>query len=259
MSVGAPGYVELHSHSAYSFLDGASLPQELVQRAAELGYAALALTDHDSLAGAMELAVAARETPLKAIFGAEVTVRPEGTGAGAGGAGVGARSAGEGLRHLTLLVREGRGWRSLCRLLTRAHAHTRERRDRRAGQPSVTLGEVCEHAEGLICLSGCAERGVHEEPLLRELLGAFGPGGLRVELQRPYAREDLARNRRLAGLARRIGVATVASGDAHAHTPARARLQDALVSLRHGLTLDASEPLRRANHTHVLARPAAMA
>ena len=69
-----PPYAELHAHSAYSFLDGASLPQELLGRAAELGYTALALTDHDSLAGSMELAMAALDSPVRPIFGAEVTV-----------------------------------------------------------------------------------------------------------------------------------------------------------------------------------------
>ncbi len=177
-------------------------------------------------------------------------------------------------RHLTLLVRDRRGWRGLCNLLTLAHEHTRvfgAQRERRAGsvaamrhsrlaeKPRVALATVLGHAEGLICLSGCARRGVHDEPSLRALLGAFGPDALRVELQRPFERDDRARNRRLASLARRLGVPTVATGNVHAHTPARAHLQDAFVAIREHTTLDASEPLRRGNHTHVLATPAAMA
>jgi error-prone DNA polymerase len=252
----APRYVELHAHSAYSFLDGASLPDELVERATELSYGALALTDHDSLAGAMELAVAARESPLRALFGAELTVAP---GARPEGAREGEGEAAGALRHLTLLVRDARGWSNLCRLITLAHAHTRDARDRRAGQPSVTLAQVLEHAAGLVCLTGCAQHGIHDELTARALLEAFGREGLRVELQRPYAYGDRARNRALERLARRLGVRTVATGDVHAHTSMRALLQDAFVAIRHGTTLDASETVRRPNHSHVLASPEAMA
>jgi error-prone DNA polymerase len=232
-------YVELHCHSAYSFLDGVSLPDELAHRAAELGYEALALTDHDSVSGSMELAQAAAACGVRAIHGAEVTLADG--------------------RHLTLLVRDARGWRNLCRLLTLAHAHTRAGPGRERSAPAVSVEAVCAHSEGLVCLTGCATHGVHDEPTARRLLDAFGPGGLRVELQRPYARRDRARNRALAALARRLGVACVATGDVHAHARCRAELQDAFVALRHHTTLDASEPLRRGNHSHVLAAPAAMA
>src|ERR1700728_127199 len=206
---GTPPYVELHCHSAFSFLDGVSLPDELVQRAAELGHTALALTDHNSVSGSMELAQAAGgKRGVRAIHGAEIDL--------AGG------------RHLTLLVRDARGWSNLCRILTHAHAHTREGRER--GEPSVGLETVLAHAEGLLCLSGCAEHGVHDEPTARRLLDAFGPEGLRVELQRPYARNDRARTRALATLGRRLGVACVATGDVHAHARSRAELQDAFVA-----------------------------
>ena len=80
-----------------------------------------------------------------------------------------------------------------------------------------------------------------------------------MELQRPYARHDRARNRALAALARRLGVACVATGNVHAHARCRAELQDAFVALRHHTTLDASEPLRRGNHSHVMTTPQAMA
>ncbi len=237
-------YVELHAHSAYSFLDGASQPDELVAAAVQRGYGALALTDHDSVSGSMEFAQAARGLGLRAIHGAEITLLdPLQTPC----------------HHLTLLVRDARGWRNLCRLLTKAHAATRDDGQRRLGEPGLTLADVAAHAEGLVCLTGCATHGVRDEPTLRRLLGAFGRAGLRVELQRPYLRHDRARTRELLALARRLGVAAVVTGNVHAHTPARARLQDALVAIRHGTTLDASEPLRRPNHAHVLASPQAMA
>jgi error-prone DNA polymerase len=257
---GGVPYVELHCHSAYSFLDGVSLPQELAQCAGELGYAALALTDHNSVSGSMELAQNAPEHGVHAIHGAEIDVT------GVSGADGGEGSA---TRHLTLLVRDEQGWRNLCRIITLAHAHTREGSSRRErGEPSVDLQVVLEHAEGLVCLTGCAEgaaigrsaagHGAVDEQAARRLLDAFGAENLYVELQRPYARHDRARNRAFAALARRLGVRCVATGNVHAHARIRAELQDAFVALRHHATLDASEPLRRGNHSHVMSAPQAM-
>ncbi|PZS15052.1 MAG: error-prone DNA polymerase, partial [Solirubrobacterales bacterium] len=158
-------------------------------------------------------------------------------------------------RHLTLLVQDAQGWSNLCRILTRAHAHTREGgsgapRVEGAGasartvaprsEPATPLETVLQHAEGLVCLSGCALRGVHDEPTLTKLLDAFGNDRLRVELQRPFLRDDRARNRRLVGLARALGVPCVATGNVHAHARTRAPLQDALVAVRLHTTLDAS-------------------
>ncbi|MBI5105487.1 MAG: DNA polymerase III subunit alpha [Solirubrobacterales bacterium] len=261
-------YVELHAHSAFSFLDGASLPDELVAAAVEKGHGAMALTDHNTVSGSMEFAQSAASLGLRAIHGAEVDlVDPV--------AGVAAPT-----RHVTLLVRDATGWRNLCRLLTRAHAHTRgdvpegasaevaelvraapagDQARRKVLSPVVTLADLEEHAAGLVCLSGCARHGVRDEPALRRLLAAFGRDAFRVELQRPFARHDRARNRELAELGRRLGVPCVATGDVHAHEPGRARLQDAFVAIREHTTLDASEPVRRGNHSHVLATPEAMA
>jgi error-prone DNA polymerase len=233
-------YVELHCHSAFSFLDGASLPDELVAAALELGHEALALTDHNTVSGSMEFAVSARAQGLRAIHGAELDLEQD-------------------ARHLTLLVEDASGWPNLCRILTRAHAHTREGTPGSPSQAQVPLQEILDHAGGLVCLSGCAARGAHDEPTLRLLLEAFGAERLRVELQRPYLRDDRARNRRLAQLAARLGVPCVATGNVHAHARARAPLQDAFVAIRLHTTLDASEPERRGNFSHVLASPAAMA
>jgi error-prone DNA polymerase len=261
-------YVELHCHSAYSFLDGVSLPHELAARAAELGHVALALTDHNSVSGSMEMAQAAKECGLQAIHGAEIDLHDDRSETG---------------QHVTLLVRDEHGWANLCRIITLAHAHTRDGSTRRvAREPEVALEHVLEHARGLVCLTGCSGRSLVIDPCARShapipsraagtpragvdeaaarrLLEAFGSDGLRVELQRPYACNDRARNRALAALARRLGVACVATGDVHAHARGRAELQDAFVALRAHTTLDASEPLRRGNHSHVLSTPAAMA
>ncbi len=248
-------YVELHAHSAFSFLDGASTPTELAGAAAALGYPAMALTDHDGLWGSMEFAHTCKGLGMKAITGAELTVALPGDGA---------------LAHLTLLVEAQAGYRNLCRLLTEAHSQTRDSPQRTAGQPSVSLAQVIERAEGLVCLTGCAREGVlagrwgrgeesRAAALRRDLLGAFGPEHLRVELQRPYERHDRARNRWLAGLAERLGVPCVATGNVHCHHRSRSHLQDAFVAVRNGVGLEESEPMRRGNSSSALASPEGMA
>jgi len=252
MASAAP-YVELHAHSAFSFLDGASTPTELAAAATELGYPAFALTDHDGVWGSMEFVDACTAFETRAITGAEVSVR------------VGPRVA-----HITLLVENAAGYHNLCRLLTAAHSHTRDSAQRSAGQPSVTMEQVEEHAEGLVCLSGCAgegavagawERGEAASgvELARRLLGAFGRDRFRVELQRPYWRRDRGRNRWLSGLAERLRVPSVATGNVHCHALRRAHLQDAFVAVRLGMTLEESEPQRRGNPASALASPQAMA
>ena len=127
-------YVELHSHSAFSFLDGASSPDELALRAAELGHREMALTDHDGLWGSMEFAQACHAQGVRPITGAELTVLADGAPpppAGFRG------NCPPGAFHLTLLVADATGYRNLCRLLTRAHAGTREeaRPDPAGGPP----------------------------------------------------------------------------------------------------------------------------
>jgi error-prone DNA polymerase len=260
MAAGPP-YVELHAHSAFSFLDGASTPAELAGAAAELGYPAFALTDHDGIWGSMEFIQVCKGLNVRAITGAEVTVRVGPTTTPSAG-----RYA-----HLTLLAQDATGYRNLCRLLTAAHSHTRDSSQRSAGQPWVTLEQLEEHASGLVCLSGCAgagmlaaawERGdaAAGAESARRLLGAFGRDRFRIELQRPYWRRDRSRNRWLAGLAERLGVPSVATGNVHSHARGRrARLQDALVAARLGMTLEESEPQRRGNRSSALASPQAMA
>jgi error-prone DNA polymerase len=246
-------YVELHAHSAFSFLDGASTPLELAAAAAAQGYPALALTDHDGLWGSMEFAHACKGFGVHPITGAELTVRE-----------------GEHDFHITLLVEDETGYRNLCRLLTAAHSHTRDNTARTQTQPWAALEQVEEHAEGIVCLSGCARDGAPAgsfergdtaggERLARRLLGAFGRDRFRIELQRPYWRRDRARNRWLAGLAGRLDVPCVATGNVHAHDRRRAPLQDALVAIGRCETLEESEPYRRGNSTSALTSPGAMA
>jgi error-prone DNA polymerase len=257
-------YVELHAHSAFSFLDGASHPVELAAEAVRQGHGAMALTDHDGLHGAMEFAQAARAYGLRPITGAELTL-DDGS-------------------HITLLCETKRGYSNLCRLITKAHEGTRRwsrepqrdrgplegRQDPIDGEAAVALEEVERRAEGLVCLSGCArdgavaslvERDEHAAAaaVARRLLAAFGRERLRIELQRPFWRRDRRRNRHLAQLAERLEVPCVATGNVHVHERARVVLQDAMVAVRAGATLDESEPVRRGNSSHALASPERMA
>ena len=233
-------YVELHAHSAYSFLDGASLPEELAARAAELGHDTLALTDHDGVYGSLEFAHAAKHFGVRPITGAEVTL--------AGNA------------HLTLLCETRTGYANLCRILTDAHARTRmPGRERDLLPAETTIEMVEEHTEGLVAFSGCARNGlgVVAATSAARLARAF-PGAFFIELQRPYERGDVRRNTRLEALAASLGVPAVATGNVHAHSLARARLQDALVAIKHRTSLDGCERERRGNHEAVLRPPAEM-
>jgi error-prone DNA polymerase len=230
-------YVELHAHSAYSFLDGASLPEELAVRTAELGYEALALTDHDGVYGSLEFAHAARAFGVRPITGTEVTL--------ADGS------------HITLLVESQRGYANLCRLLTAAHAHTRPKEGEPALEPALDQPLLEELNEGLVCLSGCSRFGlaVQNPNAAARLAQAFGRERFFVELQRPFERGDMRRNARLRDLAEALKIETVVTGDVHAHDPGRVRLQDALVAIRHRTSLEGSEPERRGNHEAVLRAP----
>src|SRR5919202_1412866 len=171
------GYAELHAHSAYSFLDGASLPEELVIRAAELGYGALALTDHDGVYGSLEFAHAAKAFGVRPITGAELTL--------ADGS------------HVTVLVESATGYANLCRLLTAAHARTRlPGKERELLEPALPLARLEELNEGLVCLSGCSRHGlgVRDPNGAARLAQAFGRDRFYVELQRPFERGDARRN-----------------------------------------------------------------
>jgi len=187
----------LHCHSAFSFLDGASLPEQLVLTAAELGYRAVALTDHNGLYGAMAFAQAAKQHGVQAITGAEVTLTD--------GA------------HVTLLAETPQGYANLCRLLTQTHLGRDDRLD-----PRLELAALEARHEGLLILSGCRD-GLLPQVLAREgplaarrlaerCRAGFGAERFYVELQRNHVRGDLARTRALADLATGTGLGVVATG-----------------------------------------------
>jgi len=235
-------YVELHCHSSYSLREGASTPRQLVERARELGYQALALTDHNALYGAMEFATAAAAANIRPIIGAEITLTGE--------------------YHLTLLAETSTGYANLCRLLSHAYL------DHSKDAPEVTFDVLADHAEGLIALSGC-KRG--EVPALiqsgarrraaaaaRRYIEWFGRDGFFIELQQNLAFGDKARNAALVELAEQLGVGYVATNNVHYHVRERHRLHDVLVAIHHQTTLDASHRLRRENSEYYLKSAAEM-
>jgi error-prone DNA polymerase len=238
-----PPYAELHAHSNFSFLEGASHVDELVLRALELGYDTLALTDHDGLHGAMEFAQCARAWGLRPITGAEITLADG--------------------NHLTLLCETQQGYANLCRLLTHAHL------DHERGKPCVEPAVLARHTEGLIALSGCRRgevpssiaAGKHREAeaTARQYAEWFGPGNFFLEIQNNLVYGDVRRNRMLAELAEHLKLGVVATGNVHYHTRDRHRLQDVLVAIKNRRSLDASHQLRRENSEYYLKPPAEMA
>ena len=204
-------YAELHCRTNYSFLEGASHPDELVARAAELGLAALAITDRNSLAGVVRAHVAAKEAKLKLLIGAEITPVDA--------------------PPIVLWAMNRAGYGRLCRLITRG----RQRAPK--GESRLTLADIAEHAEGLLAgvvlLRSChAER----DGYVQTLRDAFGDRVYALaELHRgPNDRQQLAEWRELA---QRVNLPLVAANEVHCHVAERQRLQDVLSAIRHGCSV----------------------
>ncbi len=239
------GWAELHCASAFSFLEGASLPEDLAVRAAELELPAVALVDRNGLYGAPRFLRACREVGVRPIVGAEVELEPrelpgpEPTGPL--GLVPEPPPGGTPPPRLVLLVENARGYRNLCRLLTEAA------RGRPKGRARASWRLLGEHAEGLHCLTGGGEGlvrrdlalgGVERARRTLERLAALFPGRLHVELQRHGLREQEHANRALVDLARRLGLPPVATGGVrHARREER-DLADLFTCLRHGLPVD---------------------
>ncbi len=238
----APRYAELHAASAFSFLEGASLPEDLVERAVELELPAVALVDRNGLYGAPRFYAAAREAGVRALVGAEVALEDGDGPAGAGSPPPPPR--------LTLLVADRRGYSNLCKLLTAA-ARGRPKGEARAGWETIAA-----HADGLWCLTGGGEGplaralaagGPDAARRLLERLRATFDGRLHVELQRHRRRPEEHRNRALAELARRLRLPRVATNGVRYARPADKELHDVLTAIRCRTPLDAAGRLLAAH------------
>ncbi len=213
-------YVELHSHSNFSFLDGGSHPYELAMRAAELEMPALAITDRGGVYGAVRHLQACRKLGVKPIIGASLEVDGE---------------------ELILIARNLRGYSNLCRLLTLAHA------DQPKGEARTTLDTVAEHRGELFYLSP-----TDREQRMRELQGALGKENIFSELHHHRRPEDEWVLEGRAAMARRCGAGVVATNEVHYHVAERRRLHDVLVAIRHRATLDEASAHLLPNSEHHL-------
>ena len=215
-------YIELHTASAFSFLDGASLPEALVERAAQLGYPALALLDRDGVHGIPRFHLAAQKAGLKAIVGAELTVATREAGSSR-------------IFRLPVLVASREGYRNLCRLVTTMKLRSPK------GEGALTLEDLDGQVSGLIALVG---RAAIDGPrfgvggLIDRLVGIFGSGNVAVELQRHLLRDEEADNHALVDLASAFHLTTVATNGVRFAEPIDRPLYDVLTCIRHKTTLE---------------------
>jgi error-prone DNA polymerase len=235
-------YIELHAASAFSFLQGASLPETLVERAAALGYSAIALLDADGVYGAPRFHKAAMEAGLRAIIGAELTIGTRDSGLGTRDDRTANRRIPDpGSRiptwRLPVLVESADGYRNLCRLVTRMKMRAPK------GEGALALEELEGYTTGLVALAGrpmLDARRYGVGGLLDRLVGIFGRRNVCVELQRHLMRDEEAENVALTGLARAFGVPVIATNDVRFAEPADRPLFDVLTCVRHHTTLDAA-------------------
>ena len=228
-------YAELHAHSSFSFLDGASSPEELLEEAERLGLSALALVDHDTLAGVARFAEAAESSSVATVFGAELSLGldrpqngepdPEGT-------------------HLLVLARGQEGYHRLASALTEANLRGGEK-----GRPVYDLDELAAQAEGhWVVLTGCRKGTVRQAldregadaagVALDELVARFGRDAVYVELTDHGHPLDSDHNAALAALAASRGLPTLATGNVHYASPARRHLAAAMAAVRARRSLD---------------------
>ncbi|HVL69479.1 MAG TPA: PHP domain-containing protein, partial [Vicinamibacterales bacterium] len=237
-------YIELHAASAFSFLDGASLPEALVDRAAALGYPALALVDRDGVYGAPRFHLAAKKAGIKAIVGAELTIALE------------SQLADRRLLQLPVLIESREGYRNVCRLVTQMKLRSAK------GEGALSLEELDGHTRGLVALVGrAALQGRHfgVGGLVDRLVGLFGAANTRIELQRHLLRDEEADNAALRDLASAFHVPVIATNGVRFAEPANRPLYDVLTCIRHKTTLERAGRRLTCNAERYLKPPDAMA
>jgi error-prone DNA polymerase len=259
-------YIELHAASAFSFLQGASLPEALVDRAAELGYPALALLDRDGVYGAPRFHKAATAARIRPIIGAELTIGP-GKAGRPGGAGEGGQAGDQPCPAclpsppcqsflLPVLCESQEGYRNLCRLITRMKMRSPK------GEGALALEELDGMTSGLVALAGRAALDADRfgvGGLVDRLVGLFGRDRTYVELQRHYRRDEEAANQMLAAMAAAFHVPVVATGGVRFATPSERPLFDVLTCIHHHTDLAHAGRRLAVNAERYLKPPADMA
>ena len=289
-------YIELHARSAFSFLEGSSLPEELVGVCQHFQMPAMALLDTNGVYGAPRFHLAANKGKIKAHIGAEISCAPlhplalsghhspvilsgarssrsEGraeskdpyTRQSVQGAGIprfARNDRGESAFRLPLLIASRPGYQNLCRLITKMKLRAKK------GEGAVALEELQEHAEGLICLTGGDEGPLaavlkHGGPdearkAIDQLIGIFGPKNVYVELQRHFHREEESRNRIAIDLAQAFHLPLLATNGVNYAIPKARELADAFTAIRNHRTLSTAGRLLAQNSERHLKLPAEM-
>jgi error-prone DNA polymerase len=217
-------YVELHARSGFSFLEGASVPEELAGACAQFDMPAMAIVDRNGVYGAPRFHMAANKAGIRAHIGAEITCT-------------------DGASY-PLLAETREGYQNLCRLITRMKLRAKK------GEGAATLDEIAANARGLVCIT--------RHPGKR-LLEIFGRGNLYAELQRHCRREEEARNQEIVERARRLKIPLVATNGVAYATPPQRELLDVFTCVRNKVTLAAAGRLLEANSERHVKTPAEMA
>jgi len=236
-------YTELHARSAFSFLEGASLPEELATVCAEYGMQSMALLDRDGVYGAPRFYLAADKINIRAHIGAEVT-------------------SAAGWRY-PLLVESREGYQNLCRLITKMKLRAPK------GKGDVSGAEVAEYSHGLVCLTGgeegplahaLAQGGIESgKECVQQLCELFGKQNVYVELQRHFLREEEARNHAAIEIAEKLGLPLLATNGVRHAVPQRREVLDVFTCIRHHRTLATAGRLLARNSELHMKTPAEMA
>ena len=261
-------YIELHSRSAFSFLEGASIPEEMVEVCAELGMGAMALLDRDGVYGAARFHTTAKKAGVRAHIGSELTVSSFAFHVSRNVKERETRNSKlETAHRLPLLVATRTGYQNLCRLVTRM-----KMRGTKDAAPEVIAAreaELGEHAAGLICLTGgddgplaaaLARGGIEEgRRAVERLVAIFGRANVYVELQRHFLREEESRNRAALEIARSLGLPAIATNGVRHARPGEREILDAFTCLRQHRTLATAGRLLARNAERHLKSPRQMA
>jgi error-prone DNA polymerase len=235
-------YAELHCHSSFSLLDGASNPEELVFHAKKLGLKALALTDHDDMGGIVRFAEAAKQAEIDSLLGAEITLDDQ--------------------SHLTLLVETLSGYKNLCYLITKARSACER------GMPRVSYDDLAQYSSGLIALSGCPHGAIphqlalenfSEADMLTKRLCEIFPASFFYELWDHGLHQEAIITKRLVDLSQKHSIPCLATNNVHYATRPKRIVHDVLTCLKHEVTLSDAGRRLRPNDNWCLKSPQEMA
>ena len=264
-------YIELHARSAFSFLEGASVPEELIEVCAEQHMPAMALLDRDGLYGAPRFYLAAREQNIQAHIGAEITslLQPSTPGS-------------EDLSRISLLCASREGYQNLSRLVTRmklrapkypaAPSRSKDLQDSEAiltlSQAIASHQDLCNFSSGLICITGgdegplalaLAQDGIEAgRTVLQDLLSIYGRGNVYVELQRHLNRAQEARNQAAIDLAQSLGLPVLATQAPSYARPEERQILDVFTCIRNHRNLDTAGRLLQQNSERYIKSPLQM-